>query len=108
MAVRRQQQWEAQLKEKGFPIGTIKPIVDEAVAYKAPVPYALCEAKRTMDKGIHFRNTTRTDWPEWRETRIRRLCTCTGGRTGAECERMGLRIAAPSSSALHRLCLLTV
>ena len=47
MAVRRQQQWEAQLKEKGFLIGTVKPIADEAVAYKAPVSYALREVKRT-------------------------------------------------------------
>ena len=43
MAVRRQQQWEAQLKENAFLIITIKPIVDEAVAFKAPVPYALRE-----------------------------------------------------------------
>ena len=32
MAVRRQQQWEAQLRENAFLIGTIKPIVDEAMA----------------------------------------------------------------------------
>ena len=39
MAVRRQQQWEAQLKKNAFLITTIKPIVDEAVVFlKAPVP----------------------------------------------------------------------
>ena len=58
MAVRQQQQWEAQLREKGFLIGTIKPIVDEAVAYKAPIPYALREVKRVIDKGIHVRDNT--------------------------------------------------
>ena len=58
MAVRRQQQWEAQLREKAFMIGTIKPIVDGTVGYKAPIPYALREVKRVMDKGIHFRDNT--------------------------------------------------
>ena len=58
MAVRRQQQWEAQLKENAFLITTIKPIVNGAVAFKAPVPYALREVKRVMDKGIHFRDNT--------------------------------------------------
>jgi len=32
--------------------------VDEAVAYKAPVPHVLLEVKRVMDKGIHFRDST--------------------------------------------------
>ena len=36
----------------------IKPIVDETVGYKAPIPYALREVKRTMEKGIHFRDNT--------------------------------------------------
>ena len=58
MAVRRQQQWEAQLKENAFLITKIKPIADEAVAFKAPVPYALREVKRVMGKGIHFRDNT--------------------------------------------------
>ena len=58
MAARRQQQWEAQLKEKAFRIATIKPIVDETVGYKAPIPYALREVKRIMDKGIDFRDNT--------------------------------------------------
>ena len=58
MAVRRQRQGEAQLKENAFLITTIKPVVDEAVAFKAPVPYALREVKRVIDKGIHFRDNT--------------------------------------------------
>ena len=62
MAVRRQQQWQAQLKENAFLTTTIKPIadgvLDEAVAFRAPVPYALREVKRVMDKGIHFRDNT--------------------------------------------------
>ena len=33
MAVRRQEQWEAQLRENAFLIGTVKRIVDEAVAF---------------------------------------------------------------------------
>ena len=36
----------------------IQPIVDEAMAFKAPVPCALREAKRVMDKRIHFRDNT--------------------------------------------------
>ena len=56
--MRQQKHWEAQLREKGFLIGTIKPIVEEAVASKAPVPCALREVKRMMDKGIHFRDNT--------------------------------------------------
>ena len=58
MAARRQQQWEAQLKEKAFLRATIKPIVDETVNYKPPIPYALREVKRSTDKGIHFRDNT--------------------------------------------------
>ena len=56
--MRRQQQREAQLKENAFFITTIKPTVDEAVAFKVPVPYALREVKRVMNKGIHFRGNT--------------------------------------------------
>ena len=48
----------SRLKENAFLSTTIKPIVDEAVAFKAPVPYALREVKRMMDKGIHFRDNT--------------------------------------------------
>ena len=57
MAARRQQQkqWEAQLKEKAFLSATTKPIVDETVNYKPPIPYALRQVKRSMDRGIHFR-----------------------------------------------------
>ena len=51
MAVHRQQQWEARLKENAFLITTSKPIVDEAVAFKAPVPYALREVKRIIISG---------------------------------------------------------
>ena len=59
MAARRQQQWEAQLnKEKAFLVATIKPIVDETVGYKAPIPYALREVKRIMDKETHVRDNT--------------------------------------------------
>ena len=58
MGVRRQQQWEAHLRENAFLITTSKPIVDEAVAFKAPVPYALREVKRVMDKGVLFRDKT--------------------------------------------------
>ena len=72
--MRQQKHWEAQLREKGFLIGTIKPIVEEAVASKAPVPCALREVKRAMDKGVHFRDNT-YGVAEQRETRIRRLYT---------------------------------
>ena len=58
MAARRQQQWEAQLKEKAFIGETMKPIVDETVNYKPPIPYALRQVKRSMDRGIHFRDNT--------------------------------------------------
>ena len=58
MAVRRQQQWEAQLKEKAFLVATIKPIVDEMVGYKTPIPYARREVLRSMNQGIHFRDNT--------------------------------------------------
>ena len=58
MAARRQSALEAQLKEKAFLSATIKPIVDDTVTFKPPIPYALHEVKRSMDKGIHFRNNT--------------------------------------------------
>ena len=58
MAARRQQQYEAQLKEKAFLTATMKPIVDETVTLKPPIPYALRQVQRSMDKGIHFRNNT--------------------------------------------------
>ena len=47
MTARRQQQWEAQLKEKAFLTATIKPIVDETVAHKPPIPYALRQVQRS-------------------------------------------------------------
>ena len=58
MAARRQSAWEAQLKEKAFFSATIRPIVDDTVTFKPLIPCALCEVKRSMDKGIHFRNNT--------------------------------------------------
>ena len=58
MAARRQDAWEAQLKEKAFLSATIKPIVDDTVTFKPPIPYALREVKRSMDKGIHFKDNT--------------------------------------------------
>ena len=58
MAARRQDAWEAQLKEKAFLSATIKPIADDTVTFKPPIPYALREVKRVMDKGIHFRDNT--------------------------------------------------
>ena len=56
MAARRQSAWEAQLKEKAFLSATITPIVDDTATFKPPIPYALREVKRSMDKGIHFRD----------------------------------------------------
>ena len=58
MAARRQDAWEAQLKEKAFLSATIRPLVDETVNYKPPIPYALRQVKRSMDRGIYFRNNT--------------------------------------------------
>ena len=58
MAARRQSAWAAQLKEKAFLSATIKPIADDTVTFKPPIPYALREVKRSMDNGIHFRNNT--------------------------------------------------
>ena len=58
MASRRQDAWEAQLKEKAFLVASIKPIVDDAVTFKPPVPYALREVKRSMDKGVYFKDNT--------------------------------------------------
>ena len=58
MAGRRQAAFEAQLKENAFLKATIKPIVDDTVTFKLLVPYAIREVKRSMDKGIHFKNNT--------------------------------------------------
>ena len=58
MGARRQDAWGAQLKEKAFLSATIKPIADDTVTFKPPIPYALQEVKRSMDKGIHFKNNT--------------------------------------------------
>ena len=58
MAARRQDAWEAALKEKAFLSETIKPIVDDTATFKPPIPYALREVKRSMDKGIRFKNNT--------------------------------------------------
>ena len=56
MASRRQDSWEAQFKEKAFLTATIKPIADDTVTFKPPIPYALREVKRSMDKGIYFKD----------------------------------------------------
>ena len=58
MAARRQDAREAQLKEKAFLNETIKPIADDTATSKPPYPYALREVKRSMDKGIHFKDNT--------------------------------------------------
>ena len=58
MAARRQDAWEAQLKEKAFLSATIKPIADYTATFKQPIPYAIREVKRSMDNGIHFKNNT--------------------------------------------------
>ena len=58
MASRRQGAWEAQLKEKAFLVATTKPIADGTVTFKPPIPYALREVKRSMDKGIYFKDNT--------------------------------------------------
>ena len=58
MAARRQAAFEAQLKENAFLKATIKPIVDGAITFKPPIPYAIREVKRSMGKGIHFKNNT--------------------------------------------------
>ena len=58
MAGRRQQAFEAQLKDGAFLKATTKPIVDGTVTFKPPVPYAIREVKRGMDKGIHFKDNT--------------------------------------------------
>ena len=56
MASRRQDAWEAQLKEKAFLTAMIKPIADDISTSKPPVPYALREVKRSMDKGVYFKD----------------------------------------------------
>ena len=58
MAARRQDAWEAQLEEKAFLVATIEPIVDDTATFKPPIPYALREVKRSMDKGIYFKDNT--------------------------------------------------
>ena len=58
MAQRRQDAFELKLKEKAFLTSTIKPIVGETTTFKPPVPFALREVKRGMDKGIFFKDNT--------------------------------------------------
>ena len=58
MAGRRQAAFEAQLKENAFLKATIKPIVDDTVTFKPPVLCAIRKVKRSMHKGIHFKNNT--------------------------------------------------
>ena len=59
MAPRRQDAWEAQLKEKAFLLtATTKPIVDGTITFKPPVPHALREVKRSMYKGVYFKDNT--------------------------------------------------
>ena len=58
MASRRQDAWELQLKEKAFLVASIKPIVDDTITFKPTVPYALREVKRSMDKGVYFKDNT--------------------------------------------------
>ena len=58
MAARRQDAWELQLKEKAFLVASIKPIVDGTITFKPTVPYALREVKRSMDKGVYFKDNT--------------------------------------------------
>ena len=60
MASRRQDAWEAQLnKEKAVLVATTKPIIDDTATFKPPIPYALREVKRSMDKGVYFKDNTR-------------------------------------------------
>ena len=58
MAQRRQDAWELQLKEKAFLVASIKPIVDDTTTFKPTVPFALREVKRSMDKGVYFKDNT--------------------------------------------------
>ena len=58
MAQRRQDAWELQLKEKAFLVASIKPIVDAITTFKPTVPFALREVKRSMDKGVYFKDNT--------------------------------------------------
>ena len=53
---RRQQQWETQLEDSVFLKGAIKPIVDDTTALKPPVPYALRQALKHMNKTIYFQD----------------------------------------------------
>ena len=56
VANRRQQQWETQLEDSVFLKGAIKPIVDDMTALKPPVPYALRQALKHMNKSIYFQD----------------------------------------------------
>ena len=56
VASRRQQQWETQLEDSVFLKGAIKPIVDDMTALKPPVPYALRQALKHMNKTIYFQD----------------------------------------------------
>ena len=56
VANRRQQQWETQLEDSVFLKGAIKPIVDDMTALKPPVPYALRQALKHMNKTIYFQD----------------------------------------------------
>ena len=58
MAARRQDARELQLKEKAFLVASIKPIVDGTITFKPTVPYAFREVKRSMDKGVYFKDST--------------------------------------------------
>ena len=86
MAARRQAAFEAQLKENAFLKATIKPIVDDTVTFKPPIPYAIREVKRSMDKGIYFKNKARMAWVEFLELRTQRCCTSMAtGISGLSC-----------------------
>ena len=52
----RQQQWKTQLEDSVFLKGAIKPIADDMAALKPPVPYALRQALKFMNKGIYFQD----------------------------------------------------
>ena len=69
MAARRQAAWEAQLKDNAFLKATTKPIVDDTVTFKPPIPHALREVKRSMDKASTS-GATRTEQVDLPEMRI--------------------------------------
>ena len=73
VANRRQQQWETQLEDSVFLKGAIKPIVDDMTALKPPVPYALRQALKHMNKTIYFQdNGYGGRWPLSREETAQR------------------------------------